>query len=601
MREPDAALLDVEHDRVADDDAVLVGDQRVPAAAGLQLRQVAGREPVGERQRVGPGQLDLALGPDVPEGHALGQRAVLRGGLTAVVHRHVHVVVGHVGNGPGGLGAVEVRRAPHVGEKRMVSHAAHHRSPPSPGAFGRDPRRLRHRTCVTRHAGTPPIAPNPAPNRAGATNPVPGTEFAMAYFVPGNTHGCARGLRPKGNAGRAEACRRERSGAARPNATLRGRAEARGSAPRSTLSACGSPPDDCASRRSGLGDIAAFVAYRRDPRSPGTSRGSTSYSADDAARLVAAQPTTELPTAGDWLQLALHAADDGRLVGDVAVHRLADQPDTFEVGVTLAPGEHGRGYGTEAVTGVIEALFSTHGAHRVIAGCDARNDAVRALLARVGMRRNRASSTPTGSRASGRRWTASPCCGTNGSGGDRGDAGDGRDHHADADPLVHLQPLAEADHAGQRAEQRELRREHARQRYRAGRRRREVAEVAEGVARRPRSGSATARCGYPSGYRLASRNGTITSEANVRTRRKPQNTPSSSVTGAAEVQDEAPHERRHDREREAGTRYPCAGAAGRADQHDAEHGDQQQHRHARYPAARRTRSRSPPQPPPRRR
>ncbi len=134
-------------------------------------------------------------------------------------------------------------------------------------------------------------------------------------------------------------------------------------------------------------DAEALAAYRRDPAVARYQSWETSYSPADAARLVAAQPTTELPDAGDWLQLALHAADDARLVGDVAVHRLADQPDSFEVGVTLASAEHGRGYGTEALGAVLDALFSTHGAHRVIAQCDARNGAVQALLERVGMRR----------------------------------------------------------------------------------------------------------------------------------------------------------------------------------------------------------------------
>ena len=133
-------------------------------------------------------------------------------------------------------------------------------------------------------------------------------------------------------------------------------------------------------------DIDAFAAYRRDPAIARYQSWETSYSAADAARLVAGQPTTELPAAGDWLQLALHAADDGRLVGDVAVHRLADQPDTFEIGVTLAPAAHGRGLAGEALTAVVDALFAVHGAHRVIATCDARNDAVRALLARIGLR-----------------------------------------------------------------------------------------------------------------------------------------------------------------------------------------------------------------------
>lgn len=133
-------------------------------------------------------------------------------------------------------------------------------------------------------------------------------------------------------------------------------------------------------------DIAAFVAYRRKPAIARYQSWETTYSDADATLLVAAQPATELPVAGDWLQLALHATDDGHLVGDVAVHRLADQPGTFEIGVTLAPAEHGRGLGGEALTAVVDALFAAHAAHRVVATCDARNDAVRALLARVGLR-----------------------------------------------------------------------------------------------------------------------------------------------------------------------------------------------------------------------
>ncbi len=134
-------------------------------------------------------------------------------------------------------------------------------------------------------------------------------------------------------------------------------------------------------------DIAAFAAYRGDPDVARYQSWDADYSEADAAGLVAGQTAAELPAAGDWLQLALHATCDGRLVGDVAVHLRADQPDTFEVGVTLAPAEHGCGFATEALRSVIDALFSAHGAHRVIAECDARNAAVHALLERLGMRR----------------------------------------------------------------------------------------------------------------------------------------------------------------------------------------------------------------------
>lgn len=70
----------------------------------------------------------------------------------------------------------------------------------------------------------------------------------------------------------------------------------------------------------------------------------------------------------------------------MAVHRVGEQPDTFEIGVTLAQAHQGRGLATEAVTRLLEFLFDEVGAHRVVACCDSRNEAVAALLQRVGMR-----------------------------------------------------------------------------------------------------------------------------------------------------------------------------------------------------------------------
>lgn len=133
-------------------------------------------------------------------------------------------------------------------------------------------------------------------------------------------------------------------------------------------------------------DVAAFVAYRRDPSVARWQSWDPTYSEADARALIAAQPTTVLPPAGHWLQLAVRTVDGAMLCGDVAVHRIADQPDTFEIGVTLAPGARGQGFGTEAVTRLLAFLFAEAGAHRVIASCDSRNTAVARLLARVGMR-----------------------------------------------------------------------------------------------------------------------------------------------------------------------------------------------------------------------
>jgi RimJ/RimL family protein N-acetyltransferase len=138
----------------------------------------------------------------------------------------------------------------------------------------------------------------------------------------------------------------------------------------------------------GTADAEAFVAYRRDPAvARWQSWDADAYDHADAADLIAGQPAGPLPAPGAWLQLAIHEGDaGGPLLGDVAVHTLADQPRSYELGVTLAPAAQGRGVATEALGRVVEWLVADHDAHRVLATCDARNAPVARLLARLGFR-----------------------------------------------------------------------------------------------------------------------------------------------------------------------------------------------------------------------
>lgn len=133
-------------------------------------------------------------------------------------------------------------------------------------------------------------------------------------------------------------------------------------------------------------DLPEFVAYRQDPDVARYQGWTPDYSLEDGMRLVEAPRLSDLPAEGNWLQLAVRPASGGPLHGDVAVHRLADQPDTFELGVTLAPASQGLGIASEAVGAVLDFLFDEGAAHRVVAYCDARNESVSRLLRRVGMR-----------------------------------------------------------------------------------------------------------------------------------------------------------------------------------------------------------------------
>jgi RimJ/RimL family protein N-acetyltransferase len=123
-------------------------------------------------------------------------------------------------------------------------------------------------------------------------------------------------------------------------------------------------------------DIPEFVAYRRRPEIALYQSWSPDYSEQQARELVANNPA-DIPATDWWLQLAMR--HDGRLVGDLAVHAL---PVGFELGVTV--GDQRNGYATEGMTALIEHLRPA----TLVAFSDSRNDAVAALLTRVGFHRD---------------------------------------------------------------------------------------------------------------------------------------------------------------------------------------------------------------------
>lgn len=128
-------------------------------------------------------------------------------------------------------------------------------------------------------------------------------------------------------------------------------------------------------------DRQAFTAYRATEATARYQGWEATYSLSDADELIAGQPSSFPPPEDGWLQLAVH--EGTTLVGDVAVHTTT-QPNTYEVGVTVAPEHQKKGVGKEALGAVVDALFSQHNAHRVTAETDARNNAVGALLKSLG-------------------------------------------------------------------------------------------------------------------------------------------------------------------------------------------------------------------------
>jgi RimJ/RimL family protein N-acetyltransferase len=143
--------------------------------------------------------------------------------------------------------------------------------------------------------------------------------------------------------------------------------------------------DDLAIAPLAANDIPAFVAYRSDPDVARYQSWSPEYSADDARRLVESQATLEFPEAGEWMQFAIRSSS-GELLGDVAVHVLDDQPDTYELGATVSPAAQGRGVARAALGATIDHLVGERGAHRVILTLDQRNVPMRRVCAALGLR-----------------------------------------------------------------------------------------------------------------------------------------------------------------------------------------------------------------------
>ncbi len=90
---------------------------------------------------------------------------------------------------------------------------------------------------------------------------------------------------------------------------------------------------------------------------------------------------------GEWYHIAIERKSDGTLIGDCAFHLLAHDAQQAEIAFTLARAYQGQGYAGEAVTRLLDYLFSELDLHRAIGICDADNQASARLLERIRMRR----------------------------------------------------------------------------------------------------------------------------------------------------------------------------------------------------------------------
>jgi aminoglycoside 6'-N-acetyltransferase len=128
-------------------------------------------------------------------------------------------------------------------------------------------------------------------------------------------------------------------------------------------------------------DARRLAAYRSDPAVARYQSWTPPITLDEAATLVREFAAGD-PRKPGWFQYAISRRGDDELIGDLGV-RLHDNLMQAEIGYTIGRPYQGHGYATEALSAVVDHLFS-HAIVRVSAECDARNIASATLLGRLG-------------------------------------------------------------------------------------------------------------------------------------------------------------------------------------------------------------------------
>lgn len=107
-----------------------------------------------------------------------------------------------------------------------------------------------------------------------------------------------------------------------------------------------------------------------------------------AERVAKDSVATRLEKDGDYWQLAIELMVDGRarVIGDIYFTITKAENSGGEIGWTIHPDFHGKGYASEAASAVLDYVFREGQLHRVTAELDPRNDASIALCRRLGMR-----------------------------------------------------------------------------------------------------------------------------------------------------------------------------------------------------------------------
>lgn len=98
--------------------------------------------------------------------------------------------------------------------------------------------------------------------------------------------------------------------------------------------------------------------------------------------------SNQINVPGTWFQFAIIKLDSSIIIGDIGVHFLETSDNRqVEIGYTLDKDFRGKGYAIEALSRIIDYLFTQLNKHRIIASIDPGNINSIKLIERLGFRK----------------------------------------------------------------------------------------------------------------------------------------------------------------------------------------------------------------------
>jgi RimJ/RimL family protein N-acetyltransferase len=132
-----------------------------------------------------------------------------------------------------------------------------------------------------------------------------------------------------------------------------------------------------------VADAPVLAAYRDMPEIARYQGWALPFTVDAARRMLEEQAHLDDLADEGWVQIAIE--HNGEVIGDLAVC-MTDDGHVAELGFTLAPQHHGKGFANEAAGALVDALFARTDVHRVVASIDPANVASMRVIEHLGFR-----------------------------------------------------------------------------------------------------------------------------------------------------------------------------------------------------------------------